>query len=67
MLFQVFFQLFQGMKKINSESERKNVGSISAKTSYVVASENMGPAKLEKATKLGVKILSKEEFIALIG
>jgi DNA ligase (NAD+) len=40
----------------------KNVGSISAKTTFVVAGENMGPAKLEKAQKLGVKILSEAEF-----
>jgi DNA ligase (NAD+) len=45
----------------------KNVGSISAKTTYVVAGENMGPAKLEKAQKLGVKILSESEFFELIG
>jgi DNA ligase (NAD+) len=44
----------------------KNVSSISAKTDYVVAGENMGPAKLEKAQKLGVTILSEQEFIALI-
>lgn len=40
---------------------------ISAKTSYVVAGENMGPAKREKAEKLGVRILSEEEFRTLIG
>jgi DNA ligase (NAD+) len=45
----------------------KNVGSISAKTTYVVAGENMGPAKLEKAQKLGVKILSEAEFFEMIG
>jgi DNA ligase (NAD+) len=45
----------------------KNVGSISAKTTFVVAGENMGPAKLEKAQKLGVKILSEAEFFELIG
>ena len=45
----------------------KNVGSISAKTTYVVAGENMGPAKLEKAKKLGVQILSEQEFYDLIG
>lgn len=45
----------------------KNVGSISAKTSYVVAGENMGPAKLEKAQKLGVKIISETEFFEMIG
>ena len=45
----------------------KNVGSISAKTTFVVAGENMGPAKLEKAQKLGVKILSEAEFFEMIG
>jgi DNA ligase (NAD+) len=45
----------------------KNVGSISAKTTYVVAGENMGPAKLEKAQKLGVTILNESEFFNLIG
>lgn len=45
----------------------RNVGSISAKTSFVLAGENMGPAKLEKATKLGVSILSEEDFLKRIG
>lgn len=44
----------------------KNTGSISAKTSYLLAGANMGPAKLEKATKLGVRILSEEEFLGMI-
>ena len=44
----------------------KNVGSISAKTSFVLAGANMGPAKLEKATKLGIPILSEEEFLNII-
>ena len=44
----------------------KNVGSISAKTSFILAGENMGPAKLEKATKLGVKVMNEDEFLALI-
>lgn len=45
----------------------KNSGSISKKTGYVLAGENMGPAKLEKATKLGVPILSEDDFLRLIG
>ena len=45
----------------------KNVGSVSAKTSFILAGENMGPAKLEKAAKLGVKIVSEEEFLHMIG
>jgi len=44
----------------------KNVGSISAKTSFVLAGENMGPAKLEKAQKLGIRIVNEEEFLKMI-
>ncbi|MCF0187103.1 MAG: hypothetical protein HUJ98_11510, partial [Bacteroidaceae bacterium] len=44
----------------------KNVGSISNKTSFVLAGENMGPAKLEKAQKLGVAIVTEDEFIKMI-
>lgn len=41
----------------------KNSGSVSGKTDYILAGENMGPAKLEKAAKLGVKIISEDEFL----
>ena len=44
----------------------KNVGSISSKTSFILAGDNMGPAKLEKASKLGIKIMNEEEFLKLI-
>ncbi len=44
----------------------KNVGSISSKTNYVLAGANMGPAKKEKAEKLGVPIISEEEFEKMI-
>lgn len=44
----------------------KNSGSISAKTNYLLAGANMGPAKLEKAQKLGVAILSEDEFLKMI-
>ncbi len=44
----------------------KNVGSISAKTGFILAGENMGPAKLEKAQKLGVKLITENEFLKLI-
>jgi DNA ligase (NAD+) len=44
----------------------KNAGSISSKTDYVVAGENMGPAKLEKAKTLNIPILNEEEFLKLI-
>jgi len=45
----------------------KNQSGVSANTDFIVAGENMGPAKLQKAEKLGVKILSESEFVALIG
>ncbi len=45
----------------------KNVSSISSATSMVLAGENMGPAKLEKATRLGIKIINEDEFLAMIG
>ena len=45
----------------------KNQSGVSSNTDFIVAGENMGPAKLQKAEKLGVKILSEEEFVALIG
>ena len=44
----------------------KNVGSISGKTSFILAGENMGPSKLEKAQKLGVRIVNEEEFLEMI-
>lgn len=45
----------------------KNQSGVSSNTDFIVAGENMGPAKLQKAEKLGVNILSEEEFVALIG
>ena len=45
----------------------KNVGSISKKTTAVLAGENMGPSKLEKAQKLGVPLWTEEEFLKKIG
>lgn len=44
----------------------KNVGSISAKTSFILAGENMGPAKLEKAQKLGIKIINEDDFLQML-
>ena len=44
----------------------KNVGSISNKTSFILAGENMGPSKLEKAQKLGIRIINEDEFLELI-
>ena len=45
----------------------KNVGSISSKTSFILAGENMGPSKLQKAEKLGIKMIGEDEFLDLIG
>lgn len=45
----------------------KNVGSISKKTDYVLAGDNMGPAKLEKAQKLGIPIIDENQFLGMIG
>lgn len=53
-------------KEIIEKNGGKSVGSISAKTSFILAGENMGPAKLEKANKLGVKIVSEEAFLERI-
>ncbi len=44
----------------------KNSGSVSGKTDYILAGDNMGPAKLEKAAKLGAKIISEDEFLGMI-
>lgn len=44
----------------------KNVGSISGKTSFILAGENMGPSKLEKAKKLGIPIVSEESFLQML-
>lgn len=44
----------------------KNSGSVSGKTDYILAGENMGPAKLEKAAKLGVKIINEDEFLNML-
>ncbi len=54
------------LKKAIEDNGGKNVSAISAKTDFVVAGDNMGPAKLEKATKLGIKILSEDQFSAMI-
>jgi DNA ligase (NAD+) len=54
-------------KQMIERNGGKNVGSISAKTSFVLAGENMGPAKLEKAAKLGVRIVSEDEFLGMLG
>jgi DNA ligase (NAD+) len=54
------------LKELIESNGGKNVSSISSKTDYVVAGENMGPSKLKKATDLGIKILSEDDFIKLL-
>lgn len=54
-------------KELIERNGGKNVGSISKKTDYVLAGANMGPAKLEKATKLGIPIIDEKQFLAMIG
>jgi len=53
-------------KTMIEQNGGKNVGSVSAKTSYILAGENMGPEKLKKAEKLAVKLLSENEFLEMI-
>lgn len=55
------------LKALIEANGGKNVGSISSKTSFVVAGENMGPSKLEKANSLGIEILNEEQFLKMIG
>ena len=53
-------------KTMIEQNGGKNVGSISSKTAFVLAGANMGPAKLEKANKLGIPVISEEEFLKRI-
>ena len=55
------------LKKAIEDNGGKVGSSISAKTDFVIAGDNMGPAKLEKATKLNVSIISEDDFIAMLG
>jgi DNA ligase (NAD+) len=54
------------LKEMIEANGGKNVGSISSKTDFVLAGDKMGPAKLKKATDLGITILSEDDFIALL-
>jgi len=54
------------LKELIEKHGGKNVGSISKNTSYLLAGENMGPSKLEKVQKLGIPIISEDEFMAMI-
>jgi DNA ligase (NAD+) len=53
-------------KLIIEQNGGKNVGSISSKTSFILAGDNMGPSKLEKAKKLGIRIVNEDEFLEMI-
>ena len=53
-------------KELIERNGGRNAGSISKKTSFVLAGENMGPAKYEKCRQLGIPIVSEDEFLAMI-
>ena len=53
-------------KEMIENNGGKNVGSVSKSTSFILAGDNMGPSKLEKANKLGVRLVSEEEFLAML-
>ena len=53
-------------KLLIEQNGGKNVGSISGKTSFILAGDNMGPSKLQKAEKLGIKIVNEDEFLQMI-
>ena len=53
-------------KTIIEQHGGKNVGSISSKTSFILAGENMGPAKLQKAEKLGIPVIGEDEFLKML-
>ncbi len=53
-------------KEIIEQNGGRNSGSISKKTSFILAGENMGPAKLEKASSLGIPVISEDEFLAML-
>lgn len=53
-------------KEMIESNGGKNVGSVSKSTSFILAGDNMGPSKLEKAQKLGVRLVSEEEFLAML-
>jgi DNA ligase (NAD+) len=55
------------LKELIEQNGGKNVSSISKKTSHILAGENMGPSKLEKARALGIPIISEDEFLKMIG
>lgn len=54
-------------KELIEKHGGKNVGGISKKTSFILAGDNMGPSKLEKARSLGIAIIDENEFLSMIG
>lgn len=63
----VFAQMSRNeIKQAIEDHGGRNVGSISAKTDYVLAGENMGPSKLKKAQDLGIPIISEDDFLSMI-
>lgn len=53
-------------KELIEQNGGKNVGSISKKTDFILAGENMGPSKLEKAQKLGIPIINEQDFLTML-
>jgi DNA ligase (NAD+) len=53
-------------KQLIEQNGGKNVGSISKKTSFILAGENMGPSKLQKAESLGIPIIDEDTFLGMI-
>ncbi|MBQ2127458.1 MAG: NAD-dependent DNA ligase LigA, partial [Bacteroidaceae bacterium] len=54
-------------KEMIERNGGKNVGSVSKSTSFILMGENMGPSKLEKAQKMGVRLVTEDEFLLMIG
>ena len=54
-------------KALIEQNGGKNVGSISGKTSFILAGDNMGPSKLQKAEKLGIPLVDEDTFLEMIG
>ena len=55
------------LKALIEANGGKNLAAVSANTSYLLAGDKIGPTKLQKANKLGIKIISEDEFVAMIG
>ena len=53
-------------RRLSEEHGGKNVGSVSKKTSFILAGENMGPEKRKKAENLGVKLITEEQFLSML-